>query len=510
MASNERLRDGTSRRTFILTAAGIAAAAPLLGARRDPPGSAGSAGSAGAPAVPPSPAAPTRTGPLRIGVVGVGNRGWDNIQELLAEAGAPAPGAAPAPGSPAPGGAAAAAPLATIAALCDVDSTYLARAGAALPDAARFTDWRELLAAAQRGAPALDGVLVATPDHAHFPIAAAALRAGLPVYCEKPLTHTRAQAAQLRALAAAAGVATQMGTQIHAGENYRRVVEAIRGGAIGRVTAVDCWQLKSWGGGRLTPGAVCPPTLDWPRWLCEEPAVPYIDHIHPANWRRYWAYGSGTLGDMGCHILDLPVWALGLWENAGERLARPIQVHAFAAGPAPDAVGCPEWLEASWAIPRTPGLGVGMGMGAPDARSPGAGATKDSPDPLILRWFDGGRKPPFVEEIGAKDRQDYHGRFSVCFLGTQGALFANYDQMQFWPPALGDAWKAGEAARAASKAVDRIPPSPGHHREWLEAIAARAPLAPRCSFNASSRLTELVLSGMDAYRAGGTLDFEIA
>jgi hypothetical protein len=101
---------------------------------------------------------------------------------------------------------------------------------------------------------------------------------------------------------------------------------------------------------------------------------------------------------------------------------------------------------------------------------------------------------PFVQEIGAKDRVDYHGRFNVCFQGTQGALFANYGEMLLWPGALGESWRAPAPSFA---------PSPGHHREWLMAIRERRADAPLCNFAYASRLTELVLRGMDAYRAGG-------
>ena len=173
----------------------------------------------------------------------------------------------------------------------------------------------------------------------------------------------------------------------------------------------------------------------------------------------------------------------------------------------------PEWLEASWAIRRPEGG-----------------------DPLVLRWFDGGRKPPFVQEVGAKDRQDYHGRFSVCFQGSSGAIFANYDEMLVWPPqraaewygrstdeAMGIAAPGGTPAKArpvltpapgspASK-VAPLPPSPGHHAEWLNAIragkAGGTAAAPLCNFGYAGRLTEIVLAGTEAYRAGKPISVTI-
>jgi predicted dehydrogenase len=459
----------TSRRSFLLTAAGLALSPVLAGCAHRGPGGMMIARAA-------RRNQEGGDGLLQLACVGVGNRGWDNVQEVRNE---------------------------HIVALCDVDSLYLGRARAAFPQAKAFTDYRELLS--RHADIGIDGIVIATPDHTHFPIAKAALLAGLPVYCEKPLTHTREQAVELRELAAKAGVPTQMGTQIHATANYRRVVEAVRGGAIGRITAVDCWQQKSWGGGRLTPGAVAPKQLDWNLWLGDEPRVAYIEGIHPANWRRYWAYGTGTLGDMGCHILDLPVWALGLAPCADmPGSGVPREMHVQAEGPPADAVGTPEWLEVSWAIP---------------------GAAGEGNDPLVLRWFDGGRISPFVQEIGAKDRQDYHGRFSVCFQGTQGAIFANYDEMLVWPPARAAEWYGrtaeealGPAPGADGKPVPRptltpmpgspaagvplLPPSRGHHAEWLQAIREGKPDAPLCNFAYGGRLTELVLAGTEAYRAG--------
>jgi predicted dehydrogenase len=388
-----------------------------------------------------SPRDPSR---LRLACIGTANRAWENIQEIRHE---------------------------QVVALCDVDSDYLSRAGHEFPDAARTRDWREVIEHAR--ALDLDGLVVSTPDHMHAPIATAALSARIPVYCEKPLTRTVAEARALRSLAASAGVPTQMGTQIHAGESYRRVVEAVRAGAVGRITAVDCWVAKSWGDGRLTPGARPPASLDWDLWQGDLPRAPYIEGIHPGNWRRYWAYGTGTLGDMGCHIMDLPVWALGLTD------AQVAEAQVFTEGPPVDAVGTPAWLEASWAIAGAPAVG---------------GPASNAPDPLVLRWFDGGRMSPFVQEIGAKDRVDYHGRFNVCFQGTKGALFANYGEMLLWPGALAQSWTLPAPTFA---------PSPGHHREWLQAIRDGRADAPLCSFAYASRLTELVLRGLEAYRAGG-------
>lgn len=376
---------------------------------------------------------------LRLGVIGVANQGGSNLGAVAGE---------------------------RIVALCDVDSEYLAAAAARFPDARTYRDGRELLA---DDALDLDGVVISTPDHVHAPLAAMALRRGLAAYVEKPLTHTLEECRVLGDLARRHGSVTQMGTLIHAGSNYRRVVELIRAGAIGRVTQVDTWCPKSWCCGKLTPGATPPARLDWGLWQGPTPDAAYVDGIHPANWRSHWRYGTGTLGDMGCHILDLPMWALGLDDPRWSRC----EVHT--EGPPLDAVGCPPWLEVSWAFPQ------------PDF------------DPLIVRWFDGGRVPPLVQELSAKDRQDYFGRFMVCFQGTRGFLFANYGELLVL--------QAGEVTPPPPS----IPESPGHHKEWLDAIRAdraEGEGAPLCRFSYAAVLTELVLSGTIAYRLGRPLTWD--
>jgi predicted dehydrogenase len=443
------------RRTFLARAAALVpavAAAPTLlscaAAERSAPGRFAA-----------QPHAP------RIAVIGCGGRGAENLGDLLAAG-------------------------ASVVALCDVDGgaidaacATIAARGAASPWTCR--DLRELFA--RRRELRLDGVLIATPDHTHAIATALALRAGLPAYCEKPLTHTLAESRRILELARAARVPTQMGTQIHAGENYRRVVELIRAGAIGRVTSCDCWVNKGWCCGPTGPVAAPPTSLDYDLWLGPAQNEPYIANLHPANWRKYWAYGSGTLGDMGCHMLDLPVWALGL-----DR-ATLGTVEIFATTDRIDRVACPEWTEASWAIPRR-------------------GAAGEPIDPLVLRWFDNGRVSPTAQELGAKDRVDYHNRFNMVFQGTKGWLWANYGELLLTPGAL----DAEVRTAIASTPPARIAPSPGHHREWLDAIAGwragepSAADAPLCAFERATVLNEIVLSGTVAGRAGRqvSLDFE--
>ncbi len=388
----------------------------------------------------------------RIAIIGCGGRGAENLSDLIAAG-------------------------ANVVALCDVFSPARDAALARPMSAATFTDMRELFA--RRTELALDGVLVATPDHTHAFATALALRAGLPVYCEKPLTHTIAESKRILELANTARVPTQMGTQIHATENYRRVVELIRAGAIGRVTSCDCWVNKGWCCGATGPVTTPPSGLNYDLWLGPAQNTAYVESLHPANWRKYWGFGTGTLGDMGCHMMDLPVWALGLTRDA----LRTAQVHAEVASV--DSVACPEWTEASWAFPQESSNGAAS-------------------DPLILRWFDNGRISPTAQELGAKDKADYHGRFNMVFQGSEGFLWANYGEHLITPNAL---------AAAAMPKIVPIASSPGHHREWLDAIAAwrrgeQTSDAPMCAFSRATVLNEIVLSGTVAGRAGRAVTYD--
>src|SRR5688572_898738 len=249
---------------------------------------------------------------LNLGIVGCGNKGWHNVEQLRSQ---------------------------NIVALCDVDTNFLDKAAQIFPDATRHRDYRRML---EKEAPRLDAVVVSTADHTHAPAASIALDLGKHVYCEKPLAHTVEEARALAGLAARQKLATQMGTQIHAGSNYRRVVEVIQSGAIGPVREVYNWCNKGWSDGRfVVTDQPAPANLDWDLWLGPARERPYSPNIHPANWRRFWEYGSGTFGDMACHVMDLPFWALNL--------RHPTAVSAEGPELHPD--GAPNWCKAAYEFP---------------------------------------------------------------------------------------------------------------------------------------------------------------
>ena len=339
--------------------------------------------------------------------------------------------------------------------LCDVDSNYLSRAAATHKSARTYADYREMIATEDDA----DAIVVAVSDHNHAPAAIRGIRAGLHCYCEKPLTHTVQEARIVAEAAKAKGVATQMGTQIHAGDNYRRVVEVIRSGAIGDVNEVHVWVGKGWGGGdRPTETQEPPANLNWDLWLGPAPVRPYAaGRYHPAQWRRWWDFGQGTLGDMGCHYMDLPFWALDL--------RHPLSCEA--EGPEVHPETCPLGLKVHYKFPA-----------------------RGKMPPLDLTWYDGNMIPKEVAGQRVKGS-------GVMFVGTQGAMFANYGSYKLFPADKFAGFKPPEKT---------IPKSIGHHAEWIKACKDGSPTT--CNFDYSGSLTEAVLLGNVAFRTGKKLEWD--
>jgi len=348
-----------------------------------------------------------------------------------------------------------------IVAVCDVDERYLGKAATDFPQAERYDDFRKLLERQD-----LDAVVVSTADHQHAPATLMAMNRGLHVYCEKPLTHSVYEARQVAKLAAEKNLATQMGTQIHASENYRRVVEAIRAGAIGPVREVHCWVSKGWGGGERPTGSdPVPAHLNWDLWLGAAPARSYVtDRYHPGQWRRWWDFGGGTLGDMACHLMDLPFWAL--------ELRHPTTVRA--AGPPVHPETCPLGLTAEWEF-------------AADGDRPA----------VKLHWYDGNLVPGHFAEQEL-DLEDLPAS-GIFFVGDEGKLYANYTELRLLPEEKFVDYQPPEKS---------IAPSVGHHQEWIDACKSGG--ATTCNFDYSGALTETVLLGNVAYRTGKELTWDAA
>lgn len=350
-----------------------------------------------------------------------------------------------------------------IVGLCDVDANYLAAAGTQFPDAKRFKDFREMMSAPLD----FDAALVATPDHIHAPAAAMALRMGKHVYCEKPLAHSVFEIRTLSKLAAPKKLVTQMGTQIHSTANYRRVVELVRSGAIGKVREAHTWVGKSWSNGKYAQAKAAPAHVDWNLWLGPAPEHEYSEGIHPGNWRKFWAYGTGTLGDMACHHMDLSHWALDL--------GHPTTVHAKGPGKA-DAIGTPEWLEVEYEH-----------------------AAKGDRPAVKLTWHDGGKRPEALAKLKGKDGKPVEWGDGNLFVGETGMILADYGQHVLFRENVAVDFTAPKAT---------IPDSIGHHKEWIQACRTGGPTT--CNFDYSGALSETVLLGNVSYRVGKKLDWDSA
>ncbi|MBA2354649.1 MAG: Gfo/Idh/MocA family oxidoreductase, partial [Acidobacteria bacterium] len=377
---------------------------------------------------------------LRVALIGVGGRGGAQLKGLSGE---------------------------QIVALCDVDKDNLARAAAMFPQARTFQDFRRVFDHAGE----FDAVAVSTAEHTHAFATLPALQLKKHVYCEKPLTYNVHEARVIREAAAKAGVVTQMGTQIHAGDNYRRVVEHIQAGVIGKVTECHVWVSRAWGWHASEAEATAakdivfvqdrpatadpvPANLDWDLWVGPAPARPFSNVYVPGpKWYRWWDFGNGTMSDLGSHWIDLPFWALQLkWPSAIE-----------AAGPPVHAELAPASMSARYTYD----------------------ADGDQPA-LSLTWHQGTSKPE-IWTAGGIPKWDS----GVLFIGDKGMLLADYSKLALLPE---------EKFAGYTPPPQSIPKSLGHHAEFIHACKTGAPTT--CNFAYSGLLTEANHLGNVAYRAG--------
>ena len=368
---------------------------------------------------------------LNMGIIGSGGRGSANLRGVASE---------------------------NIVALCDVNVQTLEAVHKKYPKAKKYTDWRKMM-----DDKSIDAVTVSTADHCHAPASVAAMRAGKHVYCEKPLTRDVHEARLVTETARKAGVATQQGTQIHAGNNYRRVVERIQSGAIGTIHRVHVWVNigHSYSNGVFTTQTPKPAHLDWDLWLGPAVERPYTEGAHTFNWRQFWDYGNGRLGDFGCHYMDLVHWALNL--------RHPSRVHA--KGPELDPISTPPWLEVDYPYSR-----------------PGQ-------EPLHLTWH-GNRIPEIVQSLRTAAGEPMPFNSGQCFIGSKGILVSDYGKHLLLPE---DTFKDIPAPDPF------IENSIGHHKEWTEAIKQGGKTT--CHFDYGAALTEAVLLGSVSYRSGEAIDY---
>ncbi len=350
-----------------------------------------------------------------------------------------------------------------IVALCDVDENMLGQAIQKHPHARKYRDFRVML---EKEADKIDGVIVGTPDHCHAPAAAMALRLKKHVYCEKPLTHTVHEARTLATLAKENKLVTQLGSQIHAGDNYRRVVELVQKGAVGKIREVHVWVSAQYSGAKFTTNTQAPKQLDWDLWLGPAAERPYTEGVHPFHWRKFWDYGTGALGDFGCHYTDLVHWALDL--RGPTRVA--------ARGPAVDSVSAPAWCIADYDYPARGNL-----------------------PPVHLTWYDSGKQPEILATLKDKNGNPLNWSSGQLFIGEEGMILSDYGRHLLLPEDKFAGFQRPEAY---------IPTSIGHHQEWLHAIKNGG--STTCNFDYSGALTEAVLLGVVSYRSGQTLEWDAA
>ena len=366
---------------------------------------------------------------IQIGVVGCAGRGKANVDAVSHE---------------------------QIVALCDIDAHNLEATRKDLvakkrvpQDVPTFKDFRKLLERKD-----LDAIVVATPDHMHAFPAVHGMRQGLHCYTEKPLAHSVHEVRTMRETARANRCVTQMGTQIHAGDNYRRVVEIVRAGVLGKVRRVHVWM----GGSVHTDGVRVkdgkpPAHVDYDLWLGPAPQRPFHpSHFH-FKWRYWFDFGGGTLADFGCHFMDLPHWAL--------ELRNVLTVEATAGKHHEGQNDVPAKLRVEYHYP----------------------ARGDLP-PVHLTWYHGGWKPQGAEK--------YDKGSAVLFEGEKGRLLADYHSRKLF---------LDREQADAAREVDHIPNSIGHQREWLDAIRKRGETT--CNFDYSGALAETVQLGNVSHRLGG-------
>ncbi len=359
-----------------------------------------------------------------------------------------------------------------IVALCDVDAGYAAKTFQTYPQAKTYTDFRVMLEKQKD----IEAVIVATPDHSHAHIALAAIRAGKHVYVQKPMTHSLEEARLLTEAARARKVATQMGNQGHSGDGTRLIREWIQSGAIGAVREIHAWTNRPvWPQGveveRPTAPPPAPEGLNWDMWVGPAAFRPYHPTYVPGTWRAWWDFGTGSLGDLGCHILDAPFWALNLKYPSS-------------------AEGCiSTYWQGLWkkTDPRNENYPRSTIV---RYRFPSRG---DLP-PLNLTWWDGGMMPPRPEGL-APDEELGDSDGGVIFLGDQGLLICGCYGLQ--PRVFPE-----ERMRDLPKKPQTLTPVPGgmngHEKDWVRACKGGPPASS--NFDHSGPLTEMVLMGNLAVR----------
>jgi predicted dehydrogenase len=386
---------------------------------------------------------------LNIAGIGVGGQGSSDLGEMQGE---------------------------NIVALCDADSAYAGNCFKRYPNARTWKDYRKMLEEQKD----IEAVTIATPDHLHAMIALAAMKAGKHVYCQKPLTHSVWEARQMGQTARERKLATQMGNQGQASEETRRLCELVWNGAIGQVREAHVWTDRPsnglfkeyWAQGVERPKdtPAVPATLDWDLWIGPAPMRPYHPVYLPFKWRGWWDFGTGALGDIGCHALDPIFRAL--------KLGAPLSVEAASS-----RVNEETYPVASMVTYQFPARDASVQANNCQVRGlTGAGAGAVEMPPVKVTWYDGGLRPPRPEGLPDGRLMGDNGRLLV---GDKGFI-------------LGGSVYPDSRRKEIGEVPKSIPRSANHYREWIEACKGGKPGGS--NFDWAGPLAEAVLLGNIALR----------
>lgn len=363
-----------------------------------------------------------------------------------------------------------------VVAICDVDANILAKAAANYPNAKQYRDFRKMLDEVK----SIDAVTVSTSDHSHYPAAMHAIALGKHVMVQKPLVNTIWEARELHKAARKKGIITQMGNQGHTSEANRILKEWITAGAIGKVREIHVWTNRPiWPQGKevkLNPAEV-PSNLDWELWLAQTPDHPYSPEIHPFKWRGFIEWGSGAIGDMGCHQLDPAFQALDL--GMPQRIETETRELTDIAWP--------KGAKIKYHWKNVPKHGD-----------------------ITVTWYEGNKedgtpmKPDAPKEFEGKEV----GKTGFMLIGSEGAIYNDGDQpgvnkMQILPEKRAQEFLAGAPAPVLERS-----PTPGRpQEEWTLAIKNGKAFPFMAHFDYSVPLTELCLVGGLAMRVGKPIEW---
>ncbi len=366
---------------------------------------------------------------------------------------------------------------AKIVGLCDVDSKPLAKALEKYPGAKTYKDYRVMLREMENE---IDGVVISTPDHTHFHATMMAMSMGKHVHVQKPLAHSISEIRQMMALAEETGVVTQMGNQGHAFEGMRYIREWYEAGLIGEIQEVVAWTNRPKSGygfnGELKAypeAGPVPENLDWDLWVGPVKDAPEYapDAFHPVFWRGWWKFGMGALGDIGCHTIDSPFWALDF------DVPKRVEVEVDHVNP----LYTPEGSVVKYTFYSKT-------------------AKKDVP----LTWFEGPKLPPKPEMMGDAELSDKGG---LMMIGTKGIIYHSDmrpSSPRLYPESLWQDFRKTPSMRPA-KVYPRIKGS--QMDEWIRAIKGEGP-KPGSSFDYAGPLTETIVLGTLAIRTGKTVEYD--